>query len=237
MGLVWTAGICLGVDMFMRSLGFEPDELFRRYSARVKTEEGTKELAISLTSPASMFLKYKYMVERAFKGGLTDAPTTLFWNLKWDLHPILRIAHDIGINRRPDGEDIADPFDHPLLQALKGLQYITTSLIPLFLVPDSVMENVDLAGVDEVTARYAFVDKVGDRLRSKAIAQLMSFTMRLYSFKYLRGTKEQRIASRIRKLQAQLRKSARDNTSPAVMEAKIRRFLRRVNREISELDL
>jgi len=232
MGLIYTTGVVMAVDMMMTMLGYEPDEWGRRYRRVVDTDQGPKEIAISFTSPANMFAKYYY----AIRQGILDEPERPLWKLaltmKWDLHPVWRLIMEIGENKDMGGKDIHDTFDPFPLKALKDMRHFVFGTIQMLQLPDNVMNSIDVNPEMEgdITAHHLFVDDMGKRLFNREAAAGMSALMSLYSFKYVRGTEEQRQSYRVRKLMSEYRRIAR---AGKMTEEKNKKFMQYIDDAIA----
>jgi hypothetical protein len=53
-----------GIEMMMRGLGWEPDELWRRWTKRISTPQGPMEHVIVWASPVNVLSRWAYMANK-----------------------------------------------------------------------------------------------------------------------------------------------------------------------------
>jgi hypothetical protein len=174
-GLVAAVSILHGMDMFFQGLGFERDEWGRRYVKRVDE----KEVVITWSSPANMFLKYAYRFVDAVK---SPEPIQRYMRTnRWEIHPMWRVASDLALSKDAKGNTIYDwKLDGPTRSGEKMVWYATKELLAILGTFDP--EQTDEAG------RKAFAKETG---------QLLELATRPFTFKYTRKPEEQRIAGKM----------------------------------------
>jgi len=174
-GIVATAAILYGWDMYWKSQGFEADEWGRRYVKKVDTQEGKKELVMTWSNPANMFLKYGYRVQAAFKPDVPKPWVQLLVTNKWEFHPIWRTGYEIINNDNGRGDRIYSEFEPDSQKIKKSAIYATTHIIALLGLMDK--------DPSDVTARQQFKKEVG---------QVIEMATRPFTFKYMRSPEEKR---------------------------------------------
>jgi hypothetical protein len=180
-GLASLAAILHSTDMFFRGLGFERDEWGRRYIRRIKDEKGkTKELVITWSSPANMFLKYGYRMAAA---AASNNPVGRFFTTnRWEMTPVLRVAYDIATGKDPKGNIIYDwKLDGEVESGKKIMWYTTKELLAI------------LGAFDPEKT-----DKEGRELFAQETSKLLELALRPFTFKYTRKPEEVRIAGKMK---------------------------------------
>ena len=183
-GLVATAAILETWDLFMRSMGFECDEWGRRYAKTVETEDGPKQLVITWSSPANMFLKYLYRGADVAKPGVENPLMSFLERNKWEFHPVYRTAWEIVHNDNGIGDKIWSEFDTDFVKWGKRAKYAFSSIVRVVSILDEQPSNKE--------ARKKF---------SEETSKLFDLVTQPFTFKYMRNTEEQRTIGKIRQLQ------------------------------------
>ena len=180
-GLVATAGILYGWDMFWRSQGFEGDEWGRRYVKKVETEEGEKELVMTWSNPANMFLKYGYRTQAAFTPGAEKPWVKMLMTNKWEFHPLWRTGYELINNDNGRGDAIYSEFEPDFDKVKKSAVYATTHIVALLGLMDKDPSDVE--------ARAQFKKEAG---------QILEMATRPFTFTYMRSPEDNRKVYRIR---------------------------------------
>jgi len=186
--LVHTAAICQAFDSFMNVIGFRTDQWGRRYVKEVMTDEGSKELVLTWSMPANMFLKYLYRVRDAVGPGVDNSLMTLYKSMSWELHPAWRIAQNIVNNKGEGFEYIWHPFDPWTTKWKKAINYALLKTIRLGEWAGK------MTGAIEPGRREAIANKKFAEDTSKTFEMLSRFV----TFKYIRSPAELREAYRLR---------------------------------------
>ncbi|GAH86204.1 unnamed protein product, partial [marine sediment metagenome] len=97
-GALIALGILMGRKLYMQSKGFTETELFRKYVKDTETDEGMKEDVVTFSDPFNIPFRYLGRVKGAFKPQTTNVAEKLLQVVKWDLHPIHRVAIDVVDN-------------------------------------------------------------------------------------------------------------------------------------------
>ena len=180
-GLLAGAAVLEGWELFMtQGLGFRRDEWGRRYVKTVQTDQGDQEVAVTWSIPENLFLKYIY---RGFEAAKSPTPFLDFFNRnKWEIHPIWRVAIDLLTGKTPQGEIIYDRRLDPDWKS-KAAWYGLKELV-------RVINEFDPEETNEE----------GRKQFAKAAGQLLELAPRPFEFKYMRGTKEERITRQMQRL-------------------------------------
>jgi len=189
MGLVATVAINQGWEFFMESQGFKRDEWGRRYVKKVQTPEGEKEIVVTWSTPANMFLKYISRAKAALQPEVQKPLVRFFEMNKWEIHPLYRVGYEIANNSTGKGDQVYKEFDHPLTKAKKSSIYAITHIVALLGMMDR----------DES-------DKEARRMFARESGQLLELATRPITFKYMRTPEEKRKAYKMRSIMMQFRK-------------------------------
>jgi hypothetical protein len=178
-GLVATAAILHGMDMFFEGFGFERDEWGRRYVKKIDTTEGEREAVVTWSSPANMFLKYGYRFADAVE---SPTPIKQFMRThRWEIHPMWRVGVDLTTAKDPQGNIIYDwKLEGPSKSGEKMVWYATKELLAILGTFDP--ERTDTEG------RKAF---------ARETTQLLELATRPFTFKYVRKPEERRTAGKM----------------------------------------
>lgn len=134
-GLLGTLAVILAIDqLYTNGFGFEREEWGRKYSKKVTDDEGVeRNLNVTLSNPANLFVKFYWRAVESFAPGNTSAFKNLVQKNKYEFTPVIRTAYDFFENKRPDGEPIYNNYGDSSLEKLeKSLVYATESLFPLY---------------------------------------------------------------------------------------------------------
>ncbi len=190
-GLIATFGIMEGFDLFMLSQGFVRDQWGRRYKKIIETEEGERELVLTWSTPANMFLKYIFRAKQALAPGVENPILSFFEMNIWEVHPVHRIAYQIASNKGSDNEDIYNRFDKSILDGeapvreIKQLRYALKNI-------------VRITGFMDKTKH----DKKAIEETQKEMGQVLEMVTRPFVFKYLRSPVQRRVGYKVNKLRA-----------------------------------
>lgn len=116
-GLLALIALDIAKDVFLKSLGFEEDKLFRRYKKLIYTDKGPKELVITLSDPANLPFKLYYqalepMIDYFTKANKPLIATSLKYAFQYEIHPAWQTALRFFENKRRGGEPIVSEFDN-----------------------------------------------------------------------------------------------------------------------------
>jgi len=194
-GAMATFGLIMGIDAYWRSQGFKCDQFGRRYYKEVEvadpeTEEiSRKELVITWSNPANMWLKYWFRGKQALEPDERTGMKRFLEMNKWEFHPLYRVGYEMTENKDEKQDNIVDPFDSSLEKALKRTKYAFTRI-------------VRITGLLDKTK----VDPKAHGAIAKEIGQIQALIWRPFAFSYLRTPKEERIYWRVKGLERLLRK-------------------------------
>ena len=191
-GLIATAAINFGMDMYFESQGFKTDEFGRRYVKNVETDKGMEELVIVTSNPANMWSKYIGRAQKSFQENteLGGAIKDFANRNKWELHPIYRIAMDLVNNTESASNyPIVNPYEDRVIQGLEMAKYAALNAIPL--IKEVLEQTGTVEGIrSEESARA---------VAKKEMGQLTEMMLRPFSFKYMRSIEEQRMMHKARR--------------------------------------
>jgi hypothetical protein len=187
-------GLNAAKDWLMTSqLGFERDFYGRRYTKRIDTEEGSKELVLALSDPTNLSLKF---MEKFAKSVEPSTNTFLFEairNSRFELHPVWRsIFWDVAWNQKAGGDQIYSKGDTEWEKGLKITSYLAREWVQL-------VAAMDVRGVDAETQKA--MTREFSWLGSKALQRIV--------FPYVRGPEERSRVAKARALKEQLRRELR----------------------------
>jgi len=193
-GLVATLGILEGTDLFMTQvMGFERDQWARRYYRDVEIEDEngnpiTKEVVVTFSNPANMFVKYGQRIAGAFLEDRENPWKDLFMQHKWEIHPIWRTLFEIGsytnesarMADRTGRDVIWHPKDSMPMKRLKEMEYGITRIIPILKTIDEPHQTTE--------TKKALDREIGLALR---------LLIQPFTFSYIRGTESDRKAWKV----------------------------------------
>jgi hypothetical protein len=134
-GLVGALAANWAKDMLLTNLGFERDQWGRRYYREVETDEGPKEINVTMSDPTNVLLKYM----QSTYGEIADfnpSEKTLYGRIiggfRHEVHPALKIGLiEMVTNEKWDGTRIYSGNDPKWRQGLKSLEYFAGQVVPL----------------------------------------------------------------------------------------------------------
>lgn len=229
-GLLYTSAIVIGYDQFMtRGLGFERQDFGRRYYKNADTDEGPKEVVVTLSNPANMWLRYWYDLSP------NDLPTNM-----WDkasrfignrAHPILRLPFLVAANSDEVGNEVYNPFDPLPIQLMDQGKFILSRTVRATeLIPGMASNEVDRKKAYQalLTSTNLLTAQVVDKL----------------AFTYIRNIKSQRDINAIKNFQRMYKKAVKINMEdidPKDLDGTIKRnvirtqlFIRHMNNFIQK---
>jgi len=189
-GMVAAFAMMQGVSHFMAQLGFEEEQKFRSYVKNVETEEGVKELRMTVANPFNIPWRYYYRGKMATEPWQLNKWQSLFEAFKWDLHPLLRTGLAIYENRY---EEIYNPLDSADNQLRDVARYAMREIVAItkpFTEPTGVWE-----AEREAETLAAMQQNLGT---------LYTMLLRPFVFSYLRDVKEVRVMRRIDRVQREM---------------------------------
>ena len=177
LGLMRTFAMVAGMDALMLALGWERDQFGRRYLKRTTLDEtGPVDTVLTWSAPMNMFLKYLYRALDAFGPEVNNSFQKLMKSNIWEIHPVSRVAIELGSNKTARGEPIWSAFDSSMIyggmpvKELKAAAYLAANLVPILkLVPVSGIE-----GVEDPLAREALANEIGTI--AEGIRRMFMFT-------------------------------------------------------------
>jgi len=191
-GLLLLLGFLAGLDLYMKHMGFEQIEVFRKHKKRIETEEGEKEMVITFANPFNIPWRYYYRIKGSFTPQTLNRAERLLNTLKWDIHPLYRVAYEIVFNQGSDYKPVYNPFDDTGKQIIDITKYTTGELLAItkgFVETERGREG-----------RNAF------RMLQKDIGKFRATVFKPFVFSYLRNVEERRKAMAIRSLEKELQR-------------------------------
>jgi len=183
-----TLGIFFAYDFLMTAvLGFEREELGRRYFKRVETVDtinryprGTKEVVLSWSSPHNLFSKYLDKLNTVmYRPETINRPAAFMSQFGYEFHPAYTIMANVIANKRSvSNESIYNFFDSETEQALRIGRYVVGNTYGIFRA--ALDQDLDPRGRELVVENY-----------NNSIA----FITGLVAFPYERDVYEQRVAA------------------------------------------
>jgi len=175
----------MGISLYFKSQGYEEVEKFRKYVKEVETDEGLKENVITLANPFNIPWRYYYRIKGAFKPQTTNVAQKLLQIVKWDLHPVWRIASDVVDNYN---YQVYNPFDSKEKIALDIALYTTGKIVK---ITEGLLES----------AKEGEIKADAFKALQKDLGQLEAIVLKPFIFNYIRETKNVRKGWAINKLQ------------------------------------
>ena len=191
--LVGTIIANLAYDQLMTE-GFKMkrDEFGRRYTKEVNTDQGKKELTITMSSPINMWQKYVFRAMSSFSPEVAKPWVRFFEQNKWEIQPLFRVAYEVGTNDNGRGDKIYSEFDTRTVATVKALKYATKSIVRLFGLIDR--DPSDKEGINRFKKEYG---------------KLTEILLRPITFVYLRTPEEKRIGFKVKMVQNRFNKALR----------------------------
>ncbi len=193
MVVVRTLGIFFAFDFLMTAvLGFEREELGRRYYRRVVTQDteerfprGEKELVLTWSSPHNLFSKYIAKMNTVLNDPATLNPVQTFQSqFAYEFHPAFSIIGNITENARSvSREKIYNVFDSPEVKGIKIARYFFGNTYGIFRA--IIDKDLDPRGRELMIENY---DKGTD------------FVVGLIGFPYERDLYETRVKAQVEAL-------------------------------------
>lgn len=225
-GIAAVGGVLIATDLVMHSIGFERDTFGVRYKKEVDTEEGPKDLVITLSNPANMPVKYAERIARSFRGDQLQPWRTLARNLEYELTPLYRFTTQLIENKDPDGNIIYNEFGtkpiHSLERAVQMTRYLFESS---FAIIGDTQEAV-FTDPTKQTSQERLADEIG---------KVQSLIMRPFVFTYLRDPEELQIKTRLDKVQSRFQQLLKEEQLEADDE-NVERFLQTLDVILEDID-
>lgn len=183
-GALTALAILMGRKLYMQYKGFKETELFRKYVKTTETDEGLKEDVVTFSDPFNIPFRYLGRVKGAFKPQTTNVAEKMLQIVKWDLHPIHRVAIDVVDNYN---WNVYNPFDKSEMIAKDIAIYTTGEFVK---ITKSLLESAK-AGEIKADAFKAL---------QKDFGKFEAIILKPFVFNYLREPKERRKVWAIQKL-------------------------------------
>ncbi len=204
-GAMSTLAINMAFHLVMvYALGFDDDQWGRRYVKRIHTKDGVKEVVITWSSPANIFLKYIYRINEAIKPGVPNPLLSLWDTNMWELHPLYRATIGVVTNTRAGGEEVYNEQDNTSTKLIKSLDYFLESIVGMY------------SGIKMMTSKHGSTYSV--RQARKKLIHDYGLAWKLFfqhfMFAYTRDVKEKRKGGKtqamMRRLNRSIKKSMRE---------------------------
>ncbi len=201
--------------VFTKLLGFEQDQLFRRYFKEVEDEEGRKqELVFTMAGPDLKLWSYFHRFRPR-----ADEPnyfSQLQSQMKWQLHPLYQLGLDLAANEGNDFQPIYNTFDPPHAKAFKIATYSLTRTI----------RALEMINKDDRS-------REGIEIAREEVGPIFEMITKPMTFKYVRGTSDRRRAWQLHSLQSELRKDLErldPDEDSAAIDRIVNNYIRRIER-------
>lgn len=221
------------MESWMRGMGWEPDEYLRKWTKRIQTPQGPKELVQTFSSPLNLWQRYHSMFNRVFfsdPGNLDPWTVRLVRAMSMKLHPVWQAMYQVGIeNKTPDGNPIFNKFDTFWNNAKSGLGFALNVTSPI--VPDlygKVSGDRPFEGDSRRIAREYYEREHG---------KMWDFISDLLSFKYTRDIPDVQTQRQIKQMGRDIKTELKREY---IRKGEIRKdwideYKRRVQAELDEL--
>lgn len=192
-GLLYTSAILTGYHLFMTSQGFDTDEFATKYSRPTLTDEGPKQLVVTHSTPANLFIKYWNRVRDSFSAGPQTALQSLANRFSWEITPAFRVANNMIKNRDDNGDPIILITDNDEDKVYKLSKYAIMN----------TYQMLGLLGSDEnqAEARKKLAEESG---------QLFELTVRPFTFSYLKDVESSIMRSKLSRLMREFQRDIRE---------------------------
>jgi hypothetical protein len=215
-GLLYTFGIIQGFDTYMVSQGYDRDQWGRRYTRKIQTDEGEREIVITWSTPANMWHKYFFRTEQAREAGRDETLIKRFMEANsWEFHPVYRTGYDLLYAHK---KNIYSRFDPNHKKLGKSLLYVTKEWLRL----------TNALGLDDPTSK-AKKDKI---ILDREMGKLGHGLISIFAFTYTRGSPEQQQAYKVLNEWKAFRKEAQreKEIEPTKLEVFIKRLEKIINK-------
>lgn len=209
------AALALGLltyslDLTFKSLGFEEDELGRKYVKTIMTDQGPKELVINWSTPLNLVQKYYKKISVVVNSLMgkevqTDDPWgKMLQQFTFDLHPVYQSVYNVYRGQDLDGRQIYyKTTDSAPTIATKSARYILYQTVPL--VDEMVQVAVGKSHPNKRIIREQLRKDFRNKWHvNKTFAKILEATSRAFTFKYLRSVPEKRLQYRIDNLNSEV---------------------------------
>lgn len=225
-GIAAIGGVLIATDLVMHSIGFERDTFGVRYKKEVDTEEGPKDLVITLSNPANMPVKYAERIARSFRGDQLQSWKALANNMEYELTPLYRFTKQLIENKDSDGNIIYNEFGTKPIHSLERAAQMTRYLFEnSFAIIGDTQEAV-FTDPTKQTAQEKLADEIG---------KTQSLIMRPFVFTYLRDPEELQIKTRLDKVQSRFHQLLKEEQLEADDE-NVERFLQTLDVILEDID-
>lgn len=241
LGLARLLAIVHGKHLYMTRIhGFEVSkvggipEYSRRYVRRVRVgdmdvedlperyrdlpEDTEMELVMPFATPQNIPLRLGYRAIASFAPSELNNMKRTVESMRWELHPIWRVASDVINNDYPNY--VYDPFAERHIQAAQIAAYSIGEIVRMtsaIFEPEKLAENI-----------------ASFKLMQKELSQLEAVLLKPFVYAYIRNIPEKRVRGQIRALQKEFNKFIR--TIPPDDEFERERLLRRFSERVAEID-
>lgn len=192
-GLLYTSAILTGYHLFMTSQGFDTDEFATKYSRPTLTDEGPKQLVVTHSTPANLYIKYWKRVRDSFSAGPQTALQSLANRFSWEITPAFRVANNMIKNRDDNGDPILLITDNDEDKVYKLSKYAIMN----------TYQMLGLLGSDEnqAEARKKLAEESG---------QLFELAVRPFTFSYLKDVESSIMRSKMSRLMREFQRDIRE---------------------------
>jgi hypothetical protein len=228
-----SATMLYGIEATMRSMGWEPDEWWRKWTKRINTPAGPREHVIVWANPANVHVRWFYTFWNIMgrdPGNLQTVPERILAAFRLKMHPLWHAMYQLGIeNRSRGGEQILYAGDSFWNNAKRTLLYSLNLVAPVL-----------TALYGKATGKHLWEGESIQLARDhykRANREWTGFAVDVLAFQYTRPIPEVRTQQQIKRMMRQLN---RDVTSEVKRTGEIRRdwitnYADRIDRELKQL--
>jgi len=179
--------------IFTKLLGYERDQLFRRYYKDVEDEEGNpRELVFTMAGPDLKLWSYFHRFKP--ESHETDYISYFLSQMKYELHPVYRLGLEISANEREDFQPIYNNLDPLHLQARDIALYSAQRIVRMFeLISKESPQRMSEA----------------NEIAREELGSIVSNLIKPFTFRYTRSTENRRKAWQMINLKNQLQEDLR----------------------------
>jgi len=224
-GAVAALGMSLGITAFFKSMGFEEEEVFRKYTKRVETDEGPRELAITISNPFNLLSRYYYRAKGIIDSPkLNQAATFMEKAVRPELTPLLRVGYDIYHNYNNQVYTFGDDPDRRMLDILR---YATKEVIA---ITKPVVDTVTRTPEERISAQAEW------KAYEESLGKLWAYALEPFVFHYTGATKDQRLLRTMRQLEKAYTDALIKTKDPEARGRMIKNFYKQLEKYQKQLD-
>lgn len=129
-GIVGGAVVLMATDLLMTKLGFDIDEMGRKYCMKLK--DG-REMSINIADTVNMYQKFVIKTLAALNDpGVDNKMARVVAAHKWEIQPFWKVSYECITNKDAFGDQIYSEGDDWEIQAGKTIKYAVTNTFEIF---------------------------------------------------------------------------------------------------------